>query len=226
MTFVDPTAPIPPLSDKEKEIFAVLEAALRRGELSRNDMAFIRKARVKAYQVHEGQLRKSGEPYIVHPIVVVHVIVITYGILDPLTIALAYLHDAVEDQMRRMMPDYDTDPVGAVARLEAEYDPILIRDLRVITRAIWQRDKSAYIADIAARGSFRALIVKLEDRVHNIETLEYLEPHKQRREALATMECFPDIVAALLAKPEAAPCRAIIEQRWDEVVELCQAYLV
>jgi (p)ppGpp synthase/HD superfamily hydrolase len=210
----------------DDELFVALRMAESLGALPPRAVRCIHRALIQAFSIHRGQHRMSGEPYISHPLAMVYMLVLGLGIYDVGVLLLALLHDGPEDQLLRIMPMYDQDRDLAVKRLERRYGcygPELITDLRILTHASYQ-SKSCYLRDVAKRGSWRALLVKLLDRYHNLLTLGFREPDDQRCEALMTLEIFPEILRAMLASdaPDAYKGEALWV--WFEIHKLCQLY--
>jgi RelA/SpoT family (p)ppGpp synthetase len=135
---------------------------------------------VRAYEVadryHHGQIRKSGAPYITHPLAVA-ILLAEIG-MDTTTLAAALLHDTVED----------TDlPIGQV---KAEFGPevaILVEGVTKLDGAKWGDHAEAETFRkmiVAASIDLRVLVIKLADRVHNMRTLRH-HPRKEKRERIA-----------------------------------------
>lgn len=144
----------------------------------------IHKAYVFARQAHEGQTRASGEPYITHPLTVARYIAELY--LDETSIIAAILHDVVEDT-----------PVSAEAVEEC-----FGKDVRHLVAGVTHLAGVNQLEDIAnffnsAASDVRVVLIKLFDRLHNLQTLEHLPPYKQRAKALETMRIYVPLAAKL-----------------------------
>jgi GTP diphosphokinase / guanosine-3',5'-bis(diphosphate) 3'-diphosphatase len=157
---------------------------------SAEDSAFVEKAYVFSKKAHEGQARYSGEPYFVHAAETARVLA-EYG-MDTVTIAAGLLHDAVED--------------GRVSRdeIEKEFGKELIFIVDGVTklgthkyRGAERHAESLRRLLVATASDIRVLIVKLADRKHNMQTLEFVPEHKRRRIALETLEIYAPIADRL-----------------------------
>ena len=144
-----------------------------------------------AYTAHDGQLRKSGEPYITHPIAVTQILA-DYG-MDEATLAAAFLHDTVEDT------DVTLDQITQEFGTEIAY---LIDGVTKLDRLEYGSREQAQAASIrkmvvAMAEDLRVLIIKLCDRLHNIRTAEALSEEKQRRVARETLDVYAPLAHRL-----------------------------
>ncbi len=167
-----------------KEIIAKMEGA------TPEDVALVEKAYEFSRKAHEGQKRYSGEPYFVHPSATAKTLA-EYG-MDATTVAAGLLHDAVED--------------GRITReeMEKEFGKELLFIVEGVTklgthkyRGAERHAESLRRLLVATASDIRVLIVKLADRKHNMETLEYVPEHKRRRIALETLEIYAPIADRL-----------------------------
>ncbi len=140
---------------------------------------------------HKGQLRRSGEPYITHPLAVAG-IVARYG-MDDVTIAAALLHDAVEDTVltleeldERFGPEV-TAIVDGVTKLERIHF-----DSKEAQQAATMRKML-----VAMAKDLRVLVIKLADRLHNMRTIAALPPWKQERTAQETLDIYAPLAHRL-----------------------------
>ncbi len=155
------------------------------------DPSLITKAFTWAHEAHQDQMRKSGEPYIQHPIEVA-TIVAEQG-LDAVAIAAAIMHDAVED----------TD-VG-LGEIEASFGPevaAIIDGCTKVDRLEFHSKEQQQAATVrkllvAVAKDIRVLIIKLADRLHNMRTLAVLPEWKQQRTASETLHVFAPLAHRL-----------------------------
>lgn len=176
---------------KEVNLTGDQVVALTRKYLVAEDVAFVQKALVYAVDCHSGQFRKSGEPYIVHPIQVAGILAKLK--LDAVTVACGFLHDVVED----------TD--ASLDDLEREFGP----DVRTIVDGVTKLGKVKYksheeqLAEnhrkmlMAMSEDIRVILVKLADRLHNMRTLKHLRKDKQERISRETMEIYAPLAHRL-----------------------------
>jgi GTP diphosphokinase / guanosine-3',5'-bis(diphosphate) 3'-diphosphatase len=155
------------------------------------DLKEIERAYRFAEEHHEGQLRKSGEPFINHPLAVARILA-DLG-LDTTTLQAALLHDTVED----------TDVT--LEDLEREFSPEIARIVDGLTKleSITFRSREQEQAEnvrkmiVAMAGDIRVLLIKLADRLHNMRTLEPFAPEKQQRIATETLEIYAPLAHRL-----------------------------
>ena len=157
-----------------------------------DDLSMIRRAFEIARDAHQGQKRKSGEPYIIHPI---HVGIILANLeLDKESIIAGILHDVVEDT------DMTLDDVKAVFGEEVA---LLVDGVTKLTQLSWSKDKLELQAEnlrkmfLAMAKDIRVILIKLADRLHNMRTLEYMTPAKQREKATETMDIYAPLADRL-----------------------------
>jgi GTP diphosphokinase / guanosine-3',5'-bis(diphosphate) 3'-diphosphatase len=157
----------------------------------RADPIRIQKAFRLAERAHAGQARKSGEPYIVHPLAVA-LIVADLG-LDDMTIAAALLHDAVEDtgvglvEIGTEFGQDVADIVDGVTKLDR-----LHFDSKEAQQAATMRKML-----VAMAKDWRVLIIKLADRLHNMRTIAAMPEWKQRRTAQETLDIYAPLAHRL-----------------------------
>ena len=154
------------------------------------ELAILDKAFNTAKEYHGDQLRRSGEPYIIHPIAVADILV-DLG-MDCPSLAAALLHDVVEDtpytleQLRADFGETVTTIVDGVTKLGK---------VQISSRETKEEQQAENVRKmlLAMSKDIRVIIVKLADRLHNMRTLEFVDPQKQRDKALETLEIFAPI---------------------------------
>ena len=161
-----------------------------------NDMLELEHAIEVATRAHEGQVRKSGEPYIVHPLAVATILVEWEMDID--SVLAGVLHDTVEDTTLEL----------------AEIESLFGRDVAFLVDGVTKvsqarsgmRELDSYLPAtkdnltklmIAVGEDVRVLIIKLADRLHNMRTLEHMPPDKQKKIARETMEVFAPLADRL-----------------------------
>lgn len=144
-----------------------------------------------AYSLHDGQARKSGEPYIAHPVAVAELLRDLGG--DGATVAAGFLHDVVEDTE------------VSLEEIEERFG----EDVRHLVEGVTKLSKFNFSSKterqaenfrrmfVAMAQDIRVIVVKLADRLHNMRTLQYLKPEKQQRISLETREIFAPLANRL-----------------------------
>jgi len=156
------------------------------------DISMIEKAYKIAHDAHEGQARKSGEPYIIHPLCVA--IILADLELDKETIVAGLLHDVVEDTV--MTSEEITQEFGAEVAL-------LVDGVTKLGQLNYSADKVEVQAEnlrkmfLAMAKDIRVILIKLADRLHNMRTLKYMRPEKQKEKARETMDIYAPIAQRL-----------------------------
>ena len=146
------------------------------------DLNLIRSAFDYAFACHGPQLRKSGEPYISHPLAAAKIIA-EMG-LDEESVISALLHDCIEDTGSTH---------EEIERLFGRNVAEIVEGVTKLTRVTYTSKEEEQMENfrkmlLAMSNDIRVIIIKLADRLHNMRTLQYHKEHKQREKALETME--------------------------------------
>ena len=156
------------------------------------DISMIQKAYEVAREAHKDQKRKSGEPYIIHPLCVG--IILADLELDKETIVAGLLHDAVEDTWM------------TYEEVEKEFGSevaLLVDGVTKLGQLNYSKDKVELQAEnlrkmfLAMAKDIRVILIKLADRLHNMRTLQYMRPEKQQEKARETMDIYAPIAMRL-----------------------------
>ncbi len=185
------TSTVPEDFTEPEELYRKLIAMIRRYHPS-DDITQIEKAYRIADQAHQGQLRKSGEPYIIHPICVC--IILAELELDKETIVAGMLHDVVEDT------------VMTEEEIAAEFGDevaLLVDGVTKLTQINYVADKVELQAEnlrkmfLAMAKDIRVILIKLADRLHNMRTMQYQTPPKQKEKSTETIDIYAPIADRL-----------------------------
>ena len=184
-----------------EELYQELVTSIRKYHPS-TDISLVEKAYRTAYAAHEGQMRKSGEAYIIHPLSVA--IILAELELDKETIAAGLLHDVLEDTImseQEMIDEFGEEVlllVDGVTKLQHLHLTDNIKD---------PKDKNADRLEMQAENlrkmflamanDIRVIMIKLADRLHNMRTLKYQSPEAQQRIARETQEIYCPIAQRL-----------------------------
>lgn len=156
------------------------------------DISMIEKAYQIARDAHEGQVRKSGEPYIIHPLCVA--IILADLELDKETIVAGILHDVVEDTVM------SNEEIRKEFSAEVE---LLVDGVTKLGQLSYSHDKVDEQAEnlrkmfLAMAKDIRVILIKLADRLHNMRTLQYMKPEKQKEKARETMDIYAPLAQRL-----------------------------
>jgi GTP pyrophosphokinase/guanosine-3',5'-bis(diphosphate) 3'-pyrophosphohydrolase len=165
--------------------------ALVRNYNPRCNADLIRKAYAYGMKMHEGQMRKSGEPYFTHPVAVAAIL--TEQRLDDATIVTALLHDTIEDtrstftEVAQMFGDEVAELVDGVTKLT---------NLQLSSTESQQAENFRKLF-MAMSKDLRVILVKLGDRLHNMRTIKSMKPEKQAQKARETMEIFAPLAGRM-----------------------------
>ncbi|MCH1940362.1 RelA/SpoT family protein [Holdemania massiliensis] len=154
-------------------------------------LALIEKAYRYAQSHHEGQLRRSGEPYMIHAAQVGYILATMK--VGPRTICAGLMHDVLEDcgvAPEQMSADFD------------EEITMLVEGVTKIGKLKFKDEKEYQAANhrkifIAMANDIRVIVIKLVDRLHNMRTLEYMPPEKQKKIAAETLQVYAPIAHRL-----------------------------
>ena len=176
--------------------------------LKPDDIQLVRQAFVFSEQCHRGQTRKSGEPYITHPLAVAQILAGWF--VDAQSLATAFLHDVMEDTGVSKLEL--TEKFG---RQIAE----LVDGLSKLDRLEFQTREEAEAENfrkmlLAMARDVRVILIKLADRLHNMRTLDAMREDKRKRIALETLEIYAPIAN-----------RIGLHRIFQELQDLCFEYL-
>jgi GTP pyrophosphokinase/guanosine-3',5'-bis(diphosphate) 3'-pyrophosphohydrolase len=165
--------------------------ALVRNYNPRCNADLIRRAYCYGMKMHEGQLRKSGEPYFTHPVAVAAIL--TEQRLDDATIITALLHDTIEDtrstysEIQTLFGEEVAELVDGVTKLT---------NLQLSSTESQQAENFRKLFMAMSR-DLRVILVKLGDRLHNMRTIRSMKPEKQAQKARETMEIFAPLAGRM-----------------------------
>jgi guanosine-3',5'-bis(diphosphate) 3'-pyrophosphohydrolase len=181
---------------------------------------------IRAFEIaedaHRGQLRRSGEPYITHPVAVAQILA-DLG-MDEATVIAALLHDTVEDtplELKAVSEEFGdlvALVVDGVTKLDrVKVDSALEREAETVRKMV-----------VAMARDPRVLVVKLADRLHNMRTLRWLPEDKQERKSRETLEIYAPLAHRLGLNTikwelEDLAFATLYPQRYDEIVRLVAA---
>ena len=183
----------------------------------RADLALLNRAYATAEKLHEGVKRKSGEPYITHPLAVA-TIAAEIG-MDTTTVVAALLHDTVEDtdySLEELSRDFGSE----VSRL---VDGVTKLDKVVLGSAAEAETIRKMI--VAMAEDPRVLVIKVSDRLHNMRTMRFLPPEKQAKKARETLEVIAPLahrlgMATVKWELEDLAFAILYPKKYDEIVRL------
>ena len=156
------------------------------------DLSLVERAYHIARDAHKDQKRKSGEPYIIHPLCVA--IILAELELDKETIIAGILHDVVEDTVMT-----EEELAGIFGKEVA----LLVDGVTKLTQLNWSADKVEMQAEnlrkmfLAMAKDIRVILIKLSDRLHNMRTMQYMKPEKQKEKSRETIEIYAPLADRL-----------------------------
>jgi GTP diphosphokinase / guanosine-3',5'-bis(diphosphate) 3'-diphosphatase len=158
------------------------------------DLDLIKKAYVYSAKVHQGQVRKSGEPYLVHPLEVAGILADLK--LDEASIVAGLLHDTIEDTLAK--PE-EIKEIFGVEVLELVEGVTKLGALQSQQNASFEEKQAENFRKmlVAMAKDIRVILVKLADRTHNMRTLEHMKPESQQRIAQETQDIYAPLANRL-----------------------------
>lgn len=188
---------------------------------SEEDITLLKKAYVFAARAHKGQIRRSGEPYLSHPLEVAQML--SEMKLDSTTLAAGLLHDVLEDtdvtaaDLQKNFGKEIADLVEGVTKISRvqEASPE-IRQAESIRKII-----------LAMTDDLRVIFIKLADRVHNLKTLKFLDEDKQKQIARETLEIYVPIanrlgMGRIKAELEDLSFRYVVPEEYFKMVSMVE----
>jgi len=173
-----------------QDLFDSLEEQIAK-YMSPEEIALVKKAYTYAQNAHVGQVRNSGDPYIVHPLAVAKILASLE--LDAPTLAAGLLHDVVEDT-----------PI-TLGEIEKTFGPeiaLVVDGVTKLNKIDFRSKEEQQVENLrkmflAMAKDIRVIMIKLADRLHNMRTLKHQPEHKQREVAKETLEIFAPLASRL-----------------------------
>ncbi len=186
----------------------------------KDDLSLVTRAYKFACEAHKGQVRKSGEPYIIHPISVAQTLADL--MLDATTIAAGFLHDCVEDNESVTLEMIERQFGSEVALL---VDGVTKLSRLDFTSREEQQAESLRKMFLAMGKDIRVVLIKLADRLHNMRTLKYQKPERQVAIARETLDVYAPLchrlgIFAIKCEMEDLALRYIDPEGYYQIVEL------
>lgn len=188
---VDPVLASPPAEATPEELFEILKEQILKYHPS-EDLSLLEKAYHLCMEAHEGQMRKSGEPYVIHPIRVS--IILSALELDKETIIAGLLHDVIEDT------EYSYEDIEEMFGHDVAE---LVDGVTKLGQVNFSRDKIQLQAEnlrkmfLAMAKDIRVILIKLADRLHNMRTLQFMKREKQIEKARETQDIYSPLAHRL-----------------------------
>ncbi|MCL2574779.1 MAG: bifunctional (p)ppGpp synthetase/guanosine-3',5'-bis(diphosphate) 3'-pyrophosphohydrolase [Defluviitaleaceae bacterium] len=197
--------------DDPDELFAALLSRMRKYHPS-TDFTLVTKAYDLAREAHEGQKRKSGEPYIIHPVAVATILANLE--MDRETIAAGILHDIIEDtdytyqDLAKLFSEEVANLVDGVTKLKkyaadkldkAESEKGKEQGKKIRREASREEEQAENFRKmfLAMAYDIRVIIIKIADRLHNLQTLNFMPEHKQKRIAQESLDIYAPLAGRL-----------------------------
>ena len=203
----------------DKLLFEQLDTILKQQNRPEQEIEKIRSAFLFADNLHDGQYRVSEEPYIIHPVEVA--IILTNLQADTPTIMAAFLHDILEDT--------ETTPEELKEKFGKEVLS-LVNGVTKLSKFSFSSREERQAENfrkmfLAMAEDIRVVFLKLADRLHNMRTLSYMTPHKQKEIALETIEIFAPLanrlgIGKIKSELEDLSLRYINPERYFEIAQL------
>lgn len=190
--------------------------------LTTRQVEFVREAYNFAAEAHAEQKRASGEPYIIHPLGVASILAQLQ--MDEITLAAAFLHDVVEDT------DISMDKLSDIFGLEVAE---LVNGVTKLGKIEYISKEQQQVENyrkmfLAMAKDIRVVLIKLADRLHNMRTMKFMPPHKQKRISSETLEIYAPLahrlgISAIKWELEDLAFRYMEPQKYYDLVEQVKA---
>ena len=201
------------------ETFKEIKELLITQKHSQEDIEQVEKAYRFAKKLHDGQFRASGEPYIIHPVEVAKILA---GLeVDTHTLIAAFLHDVLEDT--------DTKP-ETIEELFGSDVMNLVQGVTKLGKLQFKSKEERQAENfrrlfIAMANDIRVIFLKLADRLHNMRTLNFMEPEKQKKIAKETLDIFAPLanrlgIYKIKAELEDLSLRYLEPEKYYEIAQL------